>query len=238
VHLDAIWAGVALRAQSCSSATRRDQSKSKNFRGNPIDVKKLKATVRLIIANFGPLIGFYVANRFLGLKAAIAATLLITLAELLRVKIKRQKMTLFFTFSSVIALTFGIIDFSMESPVLLKFEAGVINLLFAGFFAASLLREKSIIEELAEQQGRIEAISSADKTFFFRALTAAWIIYFLAKAAAYTWIGFNSTLEQGMLLRALIGNLSMAAMFFISIGLARPLWRAMLTLRLMPSTKS
>ncbi len=135
-------------------------------------------------------------------------------------------------------MVFGVIDFIIQEPIFFKFEAAIINILFALFFGFSLYRSKPIVQEIAEHQGRVDSVDSADKTFFFRFLTYTWVIYFVVKAIVLTWINLNHSLNQSLLLRVLIGNGSFALMILASIGLAEPLWNLMTRLRWLPSARS
>ena len=198
---------------------------------------RLTKLFQFALTNFGPLIAFYSLNHFIGLKVAIAGACLVTLGEAIRFKLRKETPTPFFKFSAVMALCFGVLDLIMVHPFFFKFEASIANLFFAGFFGLSLMREKPLIQEFAEQQGRVDGVTTPDHTFFFRFLTLLWIVYFVGKAVVYLWVYFNHSVEQGLILRALIGNVSLAVMLFISIGLSRPIWAVLLRLRLMPSTR-
>lgn len=197
----------------------------------------MKALLIYAITNFGPLLAFYLVNNVFGLKAAISASLLVIVLEVVHFRIKKEKLSAFFLFSSTIAILFGIVDLTMSNPTMFKYEAGTINILFAAFFLGSLLKEKSIVQEIAEQQGRTQKNTSIDKSFFFKILTAIWSAYFLLKAICYTWINLNNSLEYGMVLRFLIGNISLTVMIFLSVYTARSFWRLLEKFKLLPSLR-
>lgn len=201
-------------------------------------MKRIKILARYLIINFGPVLAFYFINHFYGLRAAVVGGLLVTIIEVVRFRLRREKMSKFFIFSVSITLIFGLIDLIVKEPVFFKFEAGLINLVFALFFAASLFQKKPIVQEFAEQQGRIDSLESEDRTFFFRFMTIFWSLYFLCKAVIYTWININNSIETGFLMRLFIGNISLALMMFISIGLSKPIWRLFVKVGLMPSSRS
>ncbi|MBK7962665.1 MAG: hypothetical protein IPK04_16610 [Bdellovibrionales bacterium] len=106
------------------------------------------------------------------------------------------------------------------------------------FFGITLFQPKPLIQQFAEQQGRTLKEQSIDKTFFFRLLTMVWTFYFILKAILYLWINLNSDLEQGLIVRTIIGNVSFGTMLFVSIGLARPIWNLLVKLKVMPSARS
>jgi intracellular septation protein A len=202
-----------------------------------VSVERLRSILIFLVSNFGPLLGFYVAHHFWGLKIAIGVSLFITLVEVARFKFKRQQIPRFLLFSSAIAVVFGILDLTLREAFFFKFEACLVNIIFALYFGASLLRGKPLVQEFAEQQGRIDQEDSEDKTYFFRCLTCLWCVYFVLKAIAYLWINLSSSVGHALLLRIFVGNISLAVMMFVSIGLARPIWRMLLRLKLMPSTR-
>nr|WP_295902438.1 septation protein IspZ [uncultured Bdellovibrio sp.] len=193
--------------------------------------------LKWILGNFGPMIVFYGAVYFWNLKVAIFLSLLVTVIEIVRFKIQKKSMSPFFIFSSGMALLFGILDLTLQNAFFFKFEAGISNLVCAVFFGLSLFHSKSLVQEIAEQQGKIDKTESPDKHFFFRIQTIAWTIYFIAKAILYTWVNFNTSLQEALVIRLLVGNVSFYVMMFISVGLARPLWIFMEKMRWMPSAR-
>ena len=99
------------------------------------------------------------------------------------------------------------------------------------------VKEKPIIQEFAEMQKRTSEEQSPDKKFFFRFFTILWCGYFILKSAFYLWIGFHSTLEEGLMIRMLVGKVSFWIMMFVSIGLSKQIWRIMEKLELFPSQR-
>jgi intracellular septation protein A len=200
-------------------------------------MEKIKGIALFLYKNFGPLIVFYVANHFWGLKTAIAVSLVFTVAEIIHYKIAKKEITTFFKFSVVMTFVFGALDLTLENAFFYKIEATVTNLFTAFFFGITLIQPKPLIQQFAEQQGRTSKDQSVDKTFFFRLLTMVWTFYFVLKAALYLWINLNSDIEQGLIVRTIIGNVSFAIMLFVSIGLARPIWNLLVKLKWMPSSR-
>jgi intracellular septation protein A len=200
-------------------------------------MEKIKGIVQFLFKNFGPLLVFYLANRFWGLKTAIVVSLIFTVGEIIHTKFAKQELTMFFKFSVVMALIFGTLDLTLESAFFYKIEATLTNLFTAFFFGITLFQPKPLIQQFAEQQGRTSKEQSNDKTFFFRLLTMVWTLYFVIKSALYLWINLNSNIEQGLILRFIIGNVSFGIMFFSSIVLARPLWNILEKIKWMPSSR-
>lgn len=201
-------------------------------------MERIKDIGLFLYKNFGPLIVFYIANHFWGLKSAIAFALIFTVAEIIHYKIAEKEITTFFKFSLTMTFIFGILDLTLDNAFFYKIEATVTNLFTAILFGITLFQPTPLVQQFAEQQGRTSKDQSMDKTFFFRLLTFVWTIYFIVKAALYLWINLNSDVEQGIIVRAVVGNISLAIMLFVSIGLARPIWNLMVRLKIMPSART
>lgn len=199
---------------------------------------RVKAILLFIISNFGPLIGFYIANHFWGLKVAVIFSITLVFVGFLTIKVQNKKISTFFYFSSAIVIFLGMADLLVKEPFFIKFEASLTNLFFAIFFGASLFKDKSIVQEFAEAQNRTSIEQSKDKSYFFRLFTIVWCLYFLVKAAFYLRLNFNTSLDEGLILRFIIGKVSFWFMMFISIGLPRHIWSILEKLKLFPSQRT
>ena len=198
---------------------------------------KIKGIANFLYKNFGPLVVFYIANHIWGLKTATFVSLVFTVIEVIQLKAAKKEITAFFKFSAAMALLFGVLDLTLENAFFYKIEASITNLFTAFFFGITLFQNKPLIQQFAEQQGRTSKDQSEDKTYFFRLLTIVWTIYFVIKAAIYLWINLNSDVEQGLIIRSIVGNVSFGILLFVSIGLARPIWNLLMRLKVMPSTR-
>lgn len=200
-------------------------------------MEKIKKIAVFVYQNFGPLVAFAMANRVWGLKAAIMVSVGVTVAEIVHYRVAKKELSQFFKFSAAIAVLFGALDLYLDNAFFFKIEATITNLMTAFFFGITLFQDKPLIQQFTEQQGRTSTETSDDKTFFFQFLTLIWTLYFIAKAIIYLWINFNTTTEDALILRMLVGNASFAVMLFISIGLSRPLWNVMQKWKLLPSAR-
>ena len=193
--------------------------------------------LKFILSNFGPLIGFYFVNQFWGLKAAVVASLVLGFGEFLWLKRKNEKITAFFYFSSGLIILFGTLDLLVKEPLFIKFEASITNLFFAIFFALSLFKDKSIVQQFAETQKKILEEQSEDKKFFFQVFTLFWCFYFVSKALLYLWINFNSSLNEGLMIRMIVGKISFWGMMVISVGFPKKIWVLMEKATVFPSQR-
>lgn len=191
-----------------------------------------------LIKNFGAILFFYVINIFADFKTAVLASMAFVVCEYIWFKSKKIKPSYFFYFSAFLIIAFGIFDLLMQEPKFFRFEAALINLFSAVFFGSTLLKDKSIVEEFAEAQGRTTAsMTGIDKTYFFRFYTIVWTAYFLLKAALYFWLSFNASFNDAFLIRMVVGKVSFWIMMFFSLGLGRTVWKLFAKYKLLPSQR-
>ncbi len=193
--------------------------------------------LRWVLINFGVLILFQATKYFLGLQWAIGVSMAYAIGEILWLKIRRRTISPFMLFSLAVVLLFGVLDLWLTNDFFMKLESAVMNLMMAGLFGLSLFREKTIVEELAENQGRITKEKTPDKTFFFHFVTAIWFLYYILRAFAFTWMNFAMADGESFILKTFLGTASFYILLAASIGLNQQLWNLLLKLRLMPSTR-
>lgn len=193
--------------------------------------------VRWLFINFGVLILFQLTKHLLGLQWAIGVSMVYAIAEILWLKLSKRSISSFMLFSLSVVLLFGALDLWLANEFFMKLESGLMNLMMAGVFGFSLLREKSIVEELAENQGRISKEQTPDKTFFFRFVTTVWFLYYVLRAAAFTWMNFVMNDGESFFVKIFLGTASFYVLLAASLGLSRQLWNVLLKFRLMPSAR-
>lgn len=179
------------------------------------------ALLQYILKNFGPLVVFYVANYFCGLKPAIAIVAAGTLLMVGFYIFKRQKMTSFLKFSIAMTLVFSLVDLLLENPIFFKYEAALTNFVTAGFFAASLWTDKTFIQEFVEKRANGMEMTK-ERIQRCRWLTMIWVIYFVAKAAAYFGVARTYSINDALIIRTIYGTLSFYILLGWSIFLSRP----------------
>ena len=165
--------------------------------------------------DFGGMIVFYVLLYTVGLKAAIAGTIVFLVADVVRHKIAKLGFPKIYILSSAMALGFGLVDLLAKTPFMIKYEAVITSLVLAGMFAFGA-RGKSMIQEMAEQQQGEALTDRPDIRRFFQLMTLMWASYFLVKAIVYAWIGAVLPIEQTMRIRPVIGTASLLVMVAIS----------------------
>ncbi len=190
-------------------------------------LEKLLGALRYSFSNFGPIISFYVVNHFWGLRPAVLSSLVCIVIEVADKYWHKKHLTLFFKFCAATALVFGGIDLYLQKSVFFKYEAALTNLFTAAFFGSTLFGEKTIILQFAES--RIKASGhevTSDQVTFFRLFTMLWTGYFVIKSGVYVWIAHRYGLEKGLIIRAIVGNVSLYALIGISMFGAKPIFMA------------
>jgi len=177
--------------------------------------ERLRQLLVTIGADLGPVIVFYGVNHFYGLKPAIVASLVFTVVEVIWRLATGREISGLFKYSAVMTIVFGCVDLYSQESFLFKFEAAVTNLLTGAFFASSLRGGKSIIEDFYEKSPGAKPVTDALRAYF-RFITWLWVGYFVIKTGAYVWMARNYSIEQGLVIRTLIGNASMYAMIGVS----------------------
>src|SRR5208283_6184872 len=97
---------------------------------------KLVAAARWALAEFGPLIVFWALALTLGVKPAIAGSILFILADAGWRWRKGLAFTRLYLLVSALTLVFGGIDLVSASPFMLKYEAAVTNVATDAAFVA------------------------------------------------------------------------------------------------------
>lgn len=196
-------------------------------------MQKIKEFLTSSVADFASIAVFYALLYTVGLKAAIAGTMLFLAFDAYR----RHRMKLGFpriyVLSGVMVLVFGGIDLVSDNPFMIKYEAVISSLVIAAIFVWGT-RGKSIIEQLVEQQEGTPLEGQPDVQRFFQLLTLIWAGYFAAKAAFYFWMGEIMPLDRILELRPIIGTGSMIVMVLLMTQ-ARHLFALLQRLGMLPA---
>lgn len=196
-------------------------------------MEKLRALAKFAVENFGPILVFYGINHFYDIKSAIVASTLYSLGVIAYQIRKREKLTSLFKFSAIVTLIFGAVDLYSRQSFLFKYEACVTNIFTGIFFGASLFSNKTVIQEFREKSGNVKPLTR-DRVAYFKILTLVWTAYFFLKAGAYYWMASTMSLEQGLLLRTILGSASFYALLFISIVGSKRIFPWMKKMKLLP----
>lgn len=196
-------------------------------------VSKLLAAGRWALAEFGPLIVFWALALTLGVKPAIAGSILFILGDAVWRWRKELAFTRLYLLVSVLTLVFGGIDLVSTSPFMLKYEAAITNVATGFAFVAGALGETPIIQEMAAQRGE-SVPANAETRAFFRLFTLLWAAYFFVKAAFYVWAVWTLPMLEAMALRSVVGSASLGLMIVLSATQGRRLFFLCRRLGLLP----
>lgn len=141
---------------------------------------------------------------------------------------------LFYAFNSVIII-FTILEFLSIKTNIYQYEALLTNLIVGLIWIASVFKEKSVVQEIEESQGRTSRETSIDKRFFFNCFTIFWALYFLSKGIFYFWMYQLPEVNHPLLLRFIVGKISFWIMMGISLFFPERIWKMMNKFKILPS---
>jgi intracellular septation protein A len=184
---------------------------------------KLAVVARFALAEFGPLIVFWLIALAFGVKPAILGSIVFIIADAVWRWRKGLKFTRLYSLISALTLVFGFVDLVATSPFMLKYEAAVSNVVTGIAFVVGALGEKPIIQEVAEQRGESFVVTDEIRTFF-RLFTLVWATYFFLKAFLFAWMAWTMPMLEAMALRSAIGGVSLGLMIASSVTQGRRLF--------------
>ena len=200
-------------------------------------MQRLRAVLGFVLWEFGPLVVLLALSAAFGVKVAIGGTIAFILVDSARRLWSHIPFTRIYLLSSGLAVTFGAVDLVSETPFMLKYEAVITNVATGIAFVAGARGDKSMLQEIAEQRG--EAFPDRrDVRHYFRLLTLVWAGYFFVKAGVYLWLGAVLPLQRAILLRSLIGGVSLGVMLAVSITQGRRLFFLCRRLGLLPAVEA
>jgi intracellular septation protein A len=184
---------------------------------------KLAVVARFALAEFGPLIVFWLLALAFGVKPAVLGSIAFIIADAVWRWRKGLKFTRLYSLISALTLVFGFVDLVATSPFMLKYEAAVSNVVTGIAFVVGALGEKPIIQEVAEQRGESFVATDEIRTFF-RLFTLVWATYFFLKAFLFAWMAWTMPMLEAMALRSAIGGVSLGLMIAVSTTQGRRLF--------------
>ena len=188
----------------------------------------MKQSLPLILQSFLPLIAFYGFEHFFGLKAAIAGTIVVAIAEFAYRRWKKEDLGAFFYFVTISTVGFGLIDVFSTNTSFFKYEPALTNVLTAFYFAWGAMTPKPMLQELVEKTKKISSEHFQEElVLYFRILTWLWVLYFFGKGIVYYVIADepDATVDKMILVRSVVGNVSMFAMVGVSWLMGKPIVR-------------
>ena len=180
--------------------------------------------LRFVAAEFGPLIVFLALNAAFGVKIAIAGAVVVTLLDALWRWRSGRPFTRLYLVVTALTLGFGAVDLSVATPFLIVYEAPITNALTGLAFVVGAFGEKPMLMEVAQARSAEAFPDTRETRRFFRLFTLLWAAYFVLKAAGYVWLAATLPLAQAMLLRSVLGGLSLAVMSVLSMTQGRRLF--------------
>jgi intracellular septation protein A len=178
---------------------------------------KLIAALRVVLAEFGPLVAFWGLTLAIGVKAGVAGALVVILVDGAWRLWRGRPFTRIYLVVSALTLGFGAVDLYVATPFLIIYEAPITNALTGAAFLIGAFGEKPMLQELAEQRPGAIIPPTSEVKRFFRLFTLIWALYLFLKAIAYLWMAATLPLTQALALRSLGGSISLVLMIALSV---------------------
>jgi intracellular septation protein A len=175
-------------------------------------------------AEFGPLIVFLALSTAFNVKIAIAGAVAATLIDAGWRAIAGRPFTRLYLIVTALTLGFGAVDLYVATPFLIVYEAPITNALVGVAFVAGAFGEKPMLMEMAQARSAERFPVTAQTRRFFRLFTLIWAAYFFLKALGYLWLAATLPLAEAVLLRSVLGGISLALMSALSFTQGRRLF--------------
>ena len=170
--------------------------------------------------DFGGIIVFYALLETVGLKAAIAGTLLFVAVDIWRRRRWGIGFPRLYVLTTSLAIVFGVVDLASKTPFMLKFE-GAVSAFLVGVFFIFGARGCSVIEELLTQQAGAEALAIPHARRFYQLMTLTWAGYYLLMSGFYLWVGLHFPYLRAIGIRQVAGFVGVGAMMVLSLNMMR-----------------
>ncbi len=167
-----------------------------------------------VLSSLGPLVVFYAFDWTLGLKPAIVACAVFSMAEVAWRFWRKEPLTFLFKLTATTTIGLGILDISLASPRFFSWEASITNAAFGGWFAWLMVKGPGPLTEqlLALQPQLLESWGPDGRgrlNGMMRVLLAMIVLFHVFTAAAYAFIAFRYTVEDAVGIRVIVGNVSL-----------------------------
>lgn len=168
------------------------------------------------LLELGPLLIFWILLWTVDLKFAIAAGVVLLLADAAYRRWRGMPITKLYILSGGLTVFFGAIDLWAQTPFMLKYEDVITSVVISAVLGWGARGEKSMIQGLVEQQNPDAILDGPDIRRFFKLFTLLWAFYFLLKAAVYLWLGEILPMDQALTVRPIVGMVSLGGMMLVS----------------------
>lgn len=164
-----------------------------------------------VLKNFLVPILFFLSFRWWGAKPAIVIAVAAALFNVVFLRLRKERLPSFFVIASVFTVLFGGIDLLSVDPRYFKIMPFAENALLGTVFLTAALARLPLLQWFAKDlPARLKPAPGEISERYIRNLTFIWSAYFCAKAFVYLYFAFCVDLGELIVLRSLIGNVSIA----------------------------
>jgi len=138
-----------------------------------------------LLLDFLPVLAFFVAYLLADIFVATAVLIVAVLIQTAVSWFRHRKVSPMLLTSAALVLVFGGLTLIVHDTTFIKWKPTIVNLLFAGAFAAShFMRGPTIVQRLIGENLKLEATD-------WRRLNLMWIGFFLFASAANLYVAYN-----------------------------------------------
>jgi intracellular septation protein A len=168
----------------------------------------------MLLRSLAPIAVYYAADWASGLRAAIVASTLWSMGEVVVHLVRREPLDAMFKFTAITTFLFGVVDLVCTQPWLFSYEPVVTNVVTAGFLLALANRS---LDSLLDQvyQARPELRGDPEVPVRMRVAVVLIAAFTLLKAVVYLWMAMVFPVERAMNLRVIVGNASLVVLVVV-----------------------
>lgn len=178
----------------------------------------LRAALEFVVKNFVPPIAFFIVFQGWGTKPAIAVAIALSVLQLGIQLVKSYKLSPFFLTAATFTLVFGGVDLVAQEPRYYRLAPFAENFVMGSVFLTTVLMGKPLALWFAQAlppivRPNLGANGGTEIKRYLKRVTSVWIAYFFAKSFLFLYLAFVVDLGRLIVLRAVIGNVSLVLMF-------------------------
>ncbi len=164
-----------------------------------------------LLADFFPVILFFVAYKLAGIYVATGTAIAASMVQVAWNHWRHGKVETMHWVTLVLVLVFGGLTLALRDPLFIKWKPTVVNWLFAlAFLGSGLFMEKGLLQRMMEQAVTLPREG-------WKRLTLAWVAFFFFLGAANLYVAFHYG-EATWVNFKLFGMMGLTLLFVIGQG--------------------
>jgi intracellular septation protein A len=182
--------------------------------------------LEFVLKNFATPLAFFWMFEVHGAKPAITLAIIVTTLMLFTHWLLKLKITPFFLVASGFTVLLGSLDLLVAAPRFFRLEAFYQNFLIGVVFLVTVFMHVPIAEWFAAAlPTQIRPELGVHTRGYMRGVTLAWGLYFILKSFLFLYLALKVDLGRLVLLRSVIGGISLVLMFGVELAYRRYVWQ-------------